>query len=766
MKAVILTLALAENYGAVLQTYALAKILEKLGVESAVYKYDDKERITKGLTRIKKIRHSVWKKIKSILTLNIKSKKYNKFREEYIPFTEKTYKNNKELREEPGNYDLYIAGSDQIWNPNIFIDDFSYFLDFVPEGKEKISYASSLGSASFDIKKDKEKISKLLNSFKYISVREESGKNIIEETTKKNVDVVLDPTLLLDKDEWFKFLSNSKEKVKKFNGILCYIMPGDKKVTNAIESIAQQLHQMTKLPILRIGIKEYELFKYGYNGCDIFAGPLDFLEYFKNAEYVVTNSFHGTAFSVNFGKKFYAVINNELNKESALHERITSLLKKVNATNAIISTDNISINENWKVNLEDIKVKLDSERKKSISYLKKSINIEKIITKFENCFGCTACEAICPFDAITMVENKKGFFCPKIDMNKCRNCGLCDRVCPSENRYIKKEGSLKAFALQHKDINIRMKSTSGGAFIALSDNILKKNGSIYGAIYTDVFKVQHIRAIEKTIRDKMCGSKYCQSDIEGIYCKVLEDLKRKIPVLFTGTSCQIDGLKHFLSEKKCDISLLVTCDLICHGVPSPRIWKDHIRHIENIRNKKIIEYKNRSKIRGWHAHNECIYYEDNSIEWITKLSQNFKDLFYGHYIVRESCENCPYAGKPGVADITIGDFWGCEDIMPEIDDNLGTSILIINSEKGNGLFNEIINEINFWDIPLDKALKHNHIKSIKRSLKYEEFWQDYTNFGFEYITKKYVGNTFLGKIKYYIKKYLRNILVKLKLIHI
>ena len=344
MKAAIITLAVSENQGAVLQTYALCKAIEKFDITPVVYKYNDNKRILGSLQGSAKIKHAVWKQLKRVITLGVKGKKYRLFRNQYIPFTTKRFDNNADLRNDDTKYDIYISGSDQIWNPDIFLYDTSYFLDFVPQGEIKISYASSFGKATFN-KSYCKKCAELLNEYKKISVREESGIKIVKNLCGKNAEVVLDPTLLLDEREWHELAVHAKKKAKNFKGILCYVMPGDSTVTDAIESIAQQLHKKTGLSICRIGVKEYDILKYGYKQTDIFAGPLDFLSYFENAEYIVTNSFHGTAFSLNFSKKFYVVINKLLDSKEALHERVISLLDKVQANNAIIYTDNVKLPE-------------------------------------------------------------------------------------------------------------------------------------------------------------------------------------------------------------------------------------------------------------------------------------------------------------------------------------------------------------------------------------------------------------------------------------
>ena len=369
MKSVIITLALSYNYGAVLQSYALAEKLKQLGVEVEIYNYNDKKRITFNLTFKAKIKHFVWDIVKKILTLGKKERNYKKFRNQYLPLTKIKYKNNLDLRKNPGEYDLYISGSDQIWNPDLFVYDTSYFFDFLPDEKRRISYSSSFGKASFN-EDYKEKCGKYLKKYEKISVREASGVNIVSELCGKSAECTLDPTLLLSMEEWDNLAQKASKRAKNFNGILCYVMKGDSKVVNAIEEIAQKLSKKTSLPIMRLGLKEYEVFKYGKKGSHLTATPIDYLKYFMNAEYVVTNSFHGTAFSINFGKKFYVPINDELPPEKALHERISSLINLVGAENCIVKTSNMIIND---VEISHLQDKLKIEREKSLDFIKECI---------------------------------------------------------------------------------------------------------------------------------------------------------------------------------------------------------------------------------------------------------------------------------------------------------------------------------------------------------------------------------------------------------
>ena len=284
------------------------------------------------------------------------------------------------------------------------------------------------------------------------------------------------------------------------------------------------------------------------------------------------------------------------------------------------------------------------------------------ITPVSHCFGCTACQSVCPTDSIEFVEDKKGFLYPRIKTS-CVNCEKCIKTCPANSpRDI--QAPKVTVAMQNIDSHVLRNSTSGGIFSLLAKRTLSNNGSVYGVVYDSKFNAMHIRATNENEIEKIRGSKYIQSNLGKSFKSISEDLSKNMDVLFTGTSCQCDGLLRYLKSSNINADRLRTVAVLCHGVPSPKIFKDHISFIEKERNKKIIRYSNREKVHGWHEHNECVFFEDGSFEWRTKLTQNFKDLFYQNTILRDSCYRCPYASKPFVSDITIGDFWGIEYLYP------------------------------------------------------------------------------------------------------
>ncbi len=383
----------------------------------------------------------------------------------------------------------------------------------------------------------------------------------------------------------------------------------------------------------------------------------------------------------------------------------------------------------------------------------------------KSCCGCTACMAICPIHAIKMIENLKGFYSPEVDTENCIGCGLCFKTCPEYSIDVLSSKPLSAWALKCKSETDRNNSTSGGAFTILSDKILNLGGIVFGTIYNESLKAIIICADREKIRNRMRGSKYVESDVGNCFLECSEALKKKIIVLFTGTPCQIAGLVRYLENAHVSTEYLYTCQIICHGTPSPMVFRDHLTNIQNIRKKTIKYYYNRPKTWGWHEHNEMICYSDGECESQSKLSQNHKDLFYSGYSLRECCFQCKYAGNTGYADFTIGDFWGIEYIAPELDDNKGTSILLINNEKGKKLFTTINKEyIKVQEINIDDALKYNHTHPSRKPKDYESFWNDYKVMTFPQITKKYVKDKMPDNLIYIGKKWLRRLLVRMHFI--
>jgi coenzyme F420-reducing hydrogenase beta subunit len=375
-----------------------------------------------------------------------------------------------------------------------------------------------------------------------------------------------------------------------------------------------------------------------------------------------------------------------------------------------------------------------------------------VFGKSEDCCGCTACYNICSIQAITMKLDDEGFLYPIIDKELCIDCGMCKEVCAFQNGYntFNNIDKPEVYAIKHRSNKVRENSSSGGAFTAISDCMLLKNGVLYGVTYDDEFRVIHQREETAEGRNKLRGSKYVQSDLKKIFKKVKEDLVNGRNVLFTGTGCQVAGLNSYLEKLKVDTKKLLTVDIICHGVPSPRIFAEYISYLEKKNKGKIEQYYFRSKVYGW-GYTEEVVYKNRKSDHTSALLQVYKELFYSNLCLRPSCYRCKYTNFLRPADITIGDYWGIENYFPEFADSLGVSAMIINTKKGKASFSELKENIeiipsNIYDCA---ARQRNLYSPTPISLRRSEFWNDYLQYGFEYIIKKYTTYGFKGKIKKY-----------------
>lgn len=352
-----------------------------------------------------------------------------------------------------------------------------------------------------------------------------------------------------------------------------------------------------------------------------------------------------------------------------------------------------------------------------------------------DCCGCTACASICPKDAMTMEPDTLGFKYPKVDLSKCIDCGLCEKVCAFNDSYDKslnlKEPEI--YAVRHKDMHEIETSRSGAAFIAISDFVLENGGIVYGVGYKEHFKVTHKRATTKWERNEFKGSKYVQSDLDGIFRQVKEDLKQGNTVLFSGTPCQTAGLNSYIGKKLRENLVLV--DIVCHGVPSPYIWRDYLAYVENKYKSKVVKVDFRDKSRiGWSGHIESFVFDNgNKIE-----SKIYTDLFYQHIMLRPSCGYCHYTNFNRPSDFTIADYWGWERINPNFNkDDKGVSLVLINTRKGIDLFRNVLETLDKIQTNLEICLQPNLKKPSILNPQWKKFVRDYKRKGFVYVMYKY-----------------------------
>ncbi len=345
----------------------------------------------------------------------------------------------------------------------------------------------------------------------------------------------------------------------------------------------------------------------------------------------------------------------------------------------------------------------------------------------EKCCGCGACESVCGKGAITLCPNEKGFLAPKIDSELCVECGLCDKVCPEQNdSTLKAEKAVYALKAPKK---IRRESQSGGAFALLAEKILANGGVVYGAAVLDDISVGYLRVTDSEKLGKLKTSKYVQADNRKTYESVLSDLKEGKEVLYSGTPCYVAGLYRYLNIKKCELGKLCTIDLVCHGVPSPKLYSEYIELESKKAGKRAKGFVFRDK--QWslnEKYSKIIWDEHNST-----LLGGYLRMFASRLSHRPSCLVCKYACRDRVGDITLGDFWGIETLRPDFDDNRGVSLAVANTEKGEAMLASVLGATKNLKFTKDDAVKKQPSmqKSAGKPEKYDEFWKFYSENGLE-----------------------------------
>jgi coenzyme F420-reducing hydrogenase beta subunit len=370
----------------------------------------------------------------------------------------------------------------------------------------------------------------------------------------------------------------------------------------------------------------------------------------------------------------------------------------------------------------------------------------KIIEKAK-CCGCGACVNVCPKQCIEMVPDDEGFLYPIINEELCIDCGMCIRSCQYINQQylINTFESPEVYAAKSKEYSILRKSSSGGVAHVLSDYIISEHGAVFGAAYNDHMKVEHILVETVESATKLQGSKYVQSNIGSTYKETKKLLAKGRKVLFTGTPCQIAGLYSFLGV---DHENLYTMDLICFGVPSPKVFSEYLKLEQAKHRSRINEINFRDKSLGWQIPNTKITFEDTRKNINQPSSYNrYYQIFISHYATRLSCHNCLYTKIPRYADVTVGDYWGIDKLQTNLEITNGISKILVNTIKGKQLFQEIENRLTFIQMPLETALRPNLKRPPLQNTNRKQFFQDFNNKGLNYCAKKYTKSNTTKKIR-------------------
>lgn len=701
MKIGIITLV-GNNYGNRLQNYAVQELLSKYG---DVYTVKCEKKIVSNIKKNKINRYNplhIKEAVDSRLLVNyhLSSRKMNtvsrffyylkhkneikssiiKRNESFRAFDNKYITYESELLHLSGDdneewvksYNVWVCGSDQIWNPTYPTATRNAFLQFAPENR-RISLCASIGLS--DIRSMPPEYSKWMRGIQYMSVREKRAAEIVEELTGIQPKVFLDPTMLIPLEKWEHMADLSQTVLPEKFAVGYFLGVREKKYLNYIKEMS---NGMEYVDLLNGEAPNYMEF-----------GPDNVVDAIRKAEIVFVDSFHGAVFSILFHKQFVVFERSE--KGQTMNSRLQTLLERFGLENRMFKEGNLD-ELNKPIDYSKIDNIIEEERIRARSFLdhamdeisrlpieieKKTKHIE--ITRLEKCCGCTACASACPKKCIEMKKDNEGFSYPEIDETACINCGRCVVVCPMLNH---EDGNVpkKVLAEKNKNEKIRSTSSSGGVFSELAKNFIINGGVVYGCALDENMVARHICVSTLEELPRLRSSKYVQSEMGNTMDEIRKRLLAGEKVMFSGTPCQVAGLKNFLNK---DYDNLFVIDVLCHGVPSPGLFADYLEYLsQQYGGGKPIFVNFRNKKRGWKRLYMEVCFDNGKRHYIYSGYDRYEGMFLNNLSLRPACYECKFTKSERFGDITLGDFWGIGKKYPQWDDDRGISVVMLNTKKG------------------------------------------------------------------------------------
>lgn len=363
-----------------------------------------------------------------------------------------------------------------------------------------------------------------------------------------------------------------------------------------------------------------------------------------------------------------------------------------------------------------------------------------IINKVD-CCGCNACGDVCPTGAISFNNDIEGFWYPEVDSNKCIGCDLCVKTCPIININRLKTNDYpnpkEAIAAVNKNMAVRIDSTSGGLFSVFAEFFYKKGGYVGGAVYDETFKVKEFISNDPADLEKLRSSKYLESYAEGFYKKIKKLLIAGEKVVVCGTPCQMAGLRAFLGK---EYEKLLVIDFVCRGVNSPKVYRKYLDYLESEYDSKIVKIKAKNKDLGWRNLTRKVTFENGNSYYGILMDDDFRRGYHTNVYCRPSCYRCLFKDFPRMSDITLGDFWGIERFNRNLDNNMGTSLVLLNSKKGEAFFEKIKDKIEYEAYPLESVFEGNvaFFSSLEKPvIDRNLFFKSLDENGFAYVRDKF-----------------------------
>ncbi|MDM8214604.1 polysaccharide pyruvyl transferase family protein [Desulfovibrio piger] len=720
------------NYGSTLQSFALFRLVQKLGYNCYIINYSrfvnnpapTKEEIDalgldeKGSNRSPA---QLSPEERKALENKVMRYRFEKFAKRLFIYDDKLQKLETGGERDfslAKTYDAFICGSDQVWNPSGSWFTPANYLQFAPKGK-RISYAASLGQNRVAFRKQMNMPlwRHYLSEMTFLSGREERSSEQLRQISGKEVTTVLDPTLMFSADEWLDAIPSGILPLtlqsyidKKQPYIVGYLLHGYERYKKAIEEYASQHgYRIAWLTGTDISLEQ------GFNRVE--TDPGGFLQLMKHASAICTDSFHGACFSIIFRKPFVSAIIGGMNKSAEVYDiRKYDLFDRLGIPERAVTENQLNVLD-IKIDYDSVAQKLSEQQKISLDFLATAL---ETCTKYQpteqdvpvdiklvpkpiiprsinrvplddplNCTGCGACRNICPVDAISMEPDEKGFIVPVVDDEKCIRCGNCLKFCPLRNRpELFRERTPYAYAAWSLDPEIILNSSTGGIFSVLANWTFSKGGIVYGSAMNPDHSLTVHRATCSEELGALRGSKYVQGETQLSFRKVKSDLENGRYVLFSGTSCQIAGLYAFLRN---DYAKLITVDLFCAGVASPLVFKKYISMRSEQAKSALTYILFRSKNKGWTSTSLNLFFRNGKKYVSYSDFDPYRFLFLKKFIIRTSCYRCAFKGLENRwADFTIGDFWGLGKEIPfNHPRSQGVSAVCLNSIKARIIFQQL-----------------------------------------------------------------------------
>jgi len=623
----------------------------------------------------------------------------------------------------------FVVGSDQLWNASYSSNFTQFYLGKIGDCK-KVSFSTSFGQEEHAYRPKIIAIAKhLLKKFDHISVREDSGIDILAGLGVEGATCILDPVFLVPSGTFERLMQKSSYRMQG-KSIFAYVLDADKSQMDFFVKLKEQLkvdtaYGMTTVGSTEVQIEDKKLMWSTFSGVefDWDATSADFLYNINNSEFIFTDSYHGACFAILAKKPFLLVRNSRRGQARYI------LFEKLGLMDRIVDKDNLAsalrlLDQN--IDWNHVYSKLNILRFHSFKWLEMALErkfplnfeMQNVSTISESqCTGCEVCKASCPVDAIEMVVNREGFAFPKIN-HDCINCGVCKNVCPAMNILSSDDYEKQAYAVMANDQD-RSIATSGGMFGLGAEYILGQGGSVAGVRMTSDFSgAEHVLISDINDLQSLKNSKYIQSRANDIHQLVKGALEKGKSVLFSGTPCQVSGMKNYMNTSKTDTSNLITMDFICHGPGSPLVWKSYLK--ETFGNRKINEVNFHSKEEGWQSELLLLIALEDGYIHREKSGKNspWYDMFLKHKaIIRKSCHNCQYANLNRPGDITIADFRGVDKLKrEELNDGKGTSAVFVNTEKGQVFFDALRVNMKLCEQVEVKSIANNQRK-VKSAIK-------------------------------------------------